>query len=357
MVPLMSPQREPHPPPPCVDKRRLPSIAEERFYIDKAGVSSSFQDDLSFGGIFTPSTTHSWYNLRKSHCTLKLAGVNTTISYIFSSWLKTCQENLKKIDAFQKQIAKRRISFDARDGWEVKEFTLFENMFETEEKLKSVCHQFQRITSTMEDRVPLKDLRNQRMLAHKTQAKLRPQAKRTKQCPKEVKLPPIKRCLGRLRATTKDSDRQINTVQTALQPVVHRPGAEPDVKRSSQTAARPTLLRNDHTRSKLPVRDERLATKEFISFKLPKKNFSSQHSKLPLRNMKVAKELDSPQKTKLPSSNIGAMRSGSLNSGEEFKAVTKPFHTMSNPFLPIPPIGGRGVRTSTNLRMRHFNHQ
>jgi hypothetical protein len=326
---------------------------------------------------------------------------------------------LRKINGIQKDIAEKRVSFEGTDDLGESEFIMFENMFQIEEKLKSVFHQLQKMTSTAKERVSPEAIRSQRNFALlKTLTDECPPTRDPMHIHKEVILPPvIKQSLDRV--TSKDTDHPMNTSQSALQSAERTPKAEHNTVRSSPMTKRPTLLRSQHTkgRSMLPVRDESIALREFAS-----KEFSSQPSKLPLPKskienkkhqgspkkksklplpkrskiplpklsksplpkIKVAKQQSSQQKTKFITSNIGAMHSFSLNSGQEFTATVKLPHTVVGPlshveggsfpplphveggsfpplphveggsFPPLPPVGGRGVRTSTNLRRKHF---
>jgi hypothetical protein len=334
---------------------------------------------------------------------------NAIIILNFSSWFKTCLENLRKINVLQKEIAMKRVSFEGTDDLGESEFTMFENMFQTEEKLQSVFHQLQKMTSTEKESVPLETVRSQMNLAEKALTDVCPPTRSLKHVPQEVKLPQIiKQSLDRATTTTKYIDHPMNTIQSDLQSAEHTPKPEYNIVRSSLTTKRPTLLCSQHTRvrSMLPVRDESIALREFVSFTTSKK-YSLQPSKLPLPKIEL-KEQQLPQKqSKLPSTkrsrlplpkrsqlslpkikvskqqqtkfmplDIGTMQSFSVNSGEDFTATVKLPHTVVGPLLPLPPVGGgpfpplgggpfppllpvggRGVRTSTNLRRKHFTLQ
>jgi hypothetical protein len=141
-------------------------------------------------------------------------------------------------------MTQKGTSFTGRDEWELSEFTMFENMIQTEEKLKSVRHKLQRIVSTVQDRIPVKGLLSQR--ERMLEADARPQAKDLKSLDEQRPSSPRK------------SGRPFNTPQTALQSVAKH-------KRRSRTTARPVhTLHSREGGSKLPVKDERIPLRKFV---------------------------------------------------------------------------------------------
>ena len=117
-------------------------------------------------------------------------------------------ENLDEKTRIQKELISAQIPTEALEVWEIKQFTMHERMFETEEKLREARKQFQKIASDVDDWASLEYLRAHRDsalisiegLQHVTQsAKRTPSYAITTPC---VKLPPIRTNAGR--ATLKE---------------------------------------------------------------------------------------------------------------------------------------------------------
>ncbi|XP_061187301.1 uncharacterized protein LOC133195465 [Saccostrea echinata] len=350
----------------------LPSIAEEKLYIDEDTEYKYFQSDLSH---------EAWTEN-------KIFETRTPLNKETSYWVKLCQENMKEKSNVQQEIVNMRISMEARDVWKLKEFTMYERLFETEEKLKDARHQFQKTASDMEDWASLEYLYWRRDTALEELGEMRQQMKRSVKHhsiqavynqDKPTKLPQIKKAFrGK---TVKETNRPISTVLSPLEPVVQSPknGIKGSPKATQQRLRGGVQLQEtidndmEGAHSKLPIRNPKLSTEEFLSFWSSKKIGSVQRSKLPVPNLQKSNDGDishgtnifgSLSKNKIPlkksviCSPVNSISENDLNSekipGKEKLAMVHADGNPGLPLSPIPPVGNHRVGTSTHLRRRHF---
>ncbi|XP_062612713.1 uncharacterized protein LOC134274439 [Saccostrea cucullata] len=335
----------------------LPRIAEERLYIDENAEYKYFQSDLSH---------EEWTvnNISKTRTPL-----NNETSY----WMKLCQENIKEKSNVQQELVNIRIPMEARDVWKLKEFTMHEWLFETEEKLKDARRQFQMTASDTEDWASLEYLYWKRDVALKELEEMRQRLK----CPvkrhpthvlynqgKSTKLPQIGKNFTR--KTAKDTSRAKSTVLPPLEPFK---AAQQRLRCGDQLQK---TIDNDTAgaHSKLPIRNRKLSTEEFLSFRFSKKIVPVHDSKLPVptlqkdkreKTLECASILGSLSENRIPLKNSLICSPVSSNSEKNFKFEKdsgREKHTdgkPSLPHLPSPPALNHRAGTSTHLRRRHFN--
>lgn len=269
-------------------------------------------------------------------------------------------ENLDEKTRIQKELISAQIPTEALEVWEIKQFTMHERMFETEEKLREARKQFQKIASDVDDWASLEYLRAQRNsalmaiegLQHVTQsAKRTPSYAITTSC---VKLPPIKTCAGR--ATLNDHPAYGNLNSALL-----NKRKEPklfDLNYAAKENKMPKLDMPDifdlkrTTSSRLPKRNPQLSMEEFLSTCSPNHRKPTKQSKLPVSISKHT-----------PSVDIGATPSANVNRAQGIscpdtvagaKGLQRTEVGVVLPCLPSPPRTHSRKRTSTNLRRCHF---
>ena len=269
-------------------------------------------------------------------------------------------ENLDEKTRIQKELISAQIPTEALEVWEIKQFTMHERMFETEEKLREARKQFQKIASDVDDWASLEYLRAQRNsalmaiegLQHVTQsAKRTPSYAITTSC---VKLPPIKTCAGR--ATLNDHPASGNLNSALL-----NKRKEPKLFDLNYAAKENKMQKLDMpdifdlkrtTSSRLPKRNPQLSMEEFLSTCSPNHRKPTKQSKLPVS---ISKHTPSVDIGATPSANVNRTRGISCpDTVAGAKGLQRTEVGVVLPCLPSPPRTHSRKRPSTNLRRCHF---
>ena len=263
-------------------------------------------------------------------------------------------ENLDEKTRIQKELISAQIPTEALEVWEIKQFTMHERMFETEEKLREARKQFQKIASDVDDWASLEYLRAHRDsalisiegLQHVTQsAKRTPSYAITTPC---VKLPPIRTNAGR--ATLKE-----HPVFDNLNSALLNKKKEPklfDLNYAAKENKMPDIFDLKRTSSRLPTRNPQLSMEEFLSTCSPIHRKPIKQSKLPVS---ISKHTPSVDTDATPSANVNRTRGISCPYTEAVaEGLQRTEVGAVLPCLPSPPSTHSRKRTSTNLRRCHF---